>query len=215
MAPTCTLAPMAIESTKKADKQEARNTQTSDRRELILRALNTCIRKKGYTKTSLTDIAVTAGMSPSHIRYYFEGKDAILEYFLRETCAEIISQIRAIETDDPDKWFADFSNFFISNPRITSDRISVLVEIFGISVHDPTLRKIKSAYDDEIRAILKDYFAKYGCAEGLTPDIAAEMAQALEAGLKYNAVFQKGYEAKRAKRVFRAAMERLSGRTFG
>ena len=70
-----------------------------------------CIREKGYASTSLTDIAIRAQMSPSHIRYYFDGKDAILEYYLETTCADIIRDIRAIDG-------ADFSISDIQDPGI-------------------------------------------------------------------------------------------------
>lgn len=48
----------------------------------IFKALHDCIVEQGYARTSLTDVARAAGMSPSHLLYYFPGKDAILEdYF--------------------------------------------------------------------------------------------------------------------------------------
>lgn len=188
-----------------------REIQNEERRRSILRALYACIRKKGFTKSSLTDIALEAGMSPSHIRYYFNGKNAILESYLEQTCQQILDQIRAIDTSDPLKWFEDFTEYFIGNPWITPARLSVMVEIFGISVHDGELRRIKANYDQEIRAILQRFFEQVGCTRSLEPIDAAEVTQAIEAGLKYNIVFKEEFDPAHARRVFVSAVRELTG----
>lgn len=190
----------------------SRDSQSVERKDSILRALHRCIRKRGFSKSSLTDIAVEAGMSPSHIRYYFEGKDAILESYLDQTCNQILESIRAINTEDPDRWFEEFTTFFIGNPWITPARLSVQMEIFGISVHDKALRRIKVEYDQEIRRILEQFFERTGCAPSLTPAAAAEIAQALEAGLKYNTVFQETFDPVHARKIFVAGIQHLSGK---
>lgn len=176
-----------------------------------MQALHRCIREKGYASTSLTDIAVRAKMSPSHIRYYFDGKDAILEHYLDTTCTDIVRDIKAIEDDDPFEWLRKFSDYYIRNPRISAVGLSVMVEIFGVSVHQPRLREIKTAYDNEIRGVLTRFFTRAGGATSLPPAMAAEIIQALEAGLKYNAVFEEHYDPERATTAFLAAIERLLG----
>jgi AcrR family transcriptional regulator len=188
-----------------------REEQNKERRGKILQALHRCISKRGFSRSSLTDIAIEAGMSPSHIRYYFEGKDAILEAYLAQTCDEILERIGAIATEDPRAWFEEFTTFFVGNPWITPGRLSVLMEIFGLSVHDKDLRRIKANYDNQIRKILERYFERAGCAPGLTPASAAEISQALEAGLKYNAVFQDNFDPAHARKMFVSAVERLTG----
>lgn len=185
----------------------------AERRGLIVQALHRCIREKGYASTSLTDIAIRARMSPSHIRYYFDGKDAILEYYLETTCADIIRDIRAIDDEDPFDWLARFADYYISNPRISAVGLAVMVEIFGVSVHQPRLREIKTRYDSEIRAVLTTFFERAGTASGMPPAMAAEIIQALEAGLKYNAVFNRLYDPERATAAFMGAIERLLGVT--
>jgi len=189
----------------------AREIQNEERRRSILRALYNCIRKKGFTGSSLTDIALEAGMSPSHMRYYFSGKHAILESYLEKTCEEILAQIRAIDASDPLQWFADFTEFFIGNPWITPARLSVMVETFGISVHDAELRRIKANYDQEIRNILQRFFEQVGCTRSLGPVDAAEVTQALEAGLKYNTVFKEEFDPVHARRIFVSAVRELTG----
>ena len=50
---------------------------------MILDALHDCVIKKGYAKTTLADIADTAGMYPSHLLYYYNGKEAVLHHFFQ------------------------------------------------------------------------------------------------------------------------------------
>jgi AcrR family transcriptional regulator len=202
---------MAKKQASRRTPQTSRSAQGEERRQSIIRALNRCIRKRGFSKSSLTDIAVEAGMSPSHIRYYFDGKAAILEALLEQTCRQILENIHAIDTSDPWDWFEEFATFFIGNPWITPSRLSVVMEMFGVSVHDDTLRRIKADYDLEIRRVLENFFERVGCAETLTPKDAAEVAQALEAGIKFNAVIQDTFDPEHARHIFISGIRRLTG----
>ena len=58
-----------------------RDSRGDERRRRIFKSLHDCIIRKGYVKTSLADIADGAGMSPSHLLYYFNGKEDILEQY--------------------------------------------------------------------------------------------------------------------------------------
>jgi len=180
----------------------AKEAPVSDRREAILKALNRCILRQGFSRSSLTDIAVEAGMSPSHIRYYFEGRDAILEAYQEQICAQILESIRAIEATDPDEWFNEFVTYFIATPWLTPARLNGMLEIYGISVHDKALRRTKADFDTEIRRILTRHFERIELVPSMTATAAAEIAQALEAGLKYTAAFQGRFDPIRAQERF-------------
>ncbi len=182
-----------------------------DRRVLIANAMDNCIRDKGYAATTLTDIAVKAAMSPSHIRYYFDGKEEILEFYLEATCDEITREISAIARRTPAQWLDDFTAYFFGNPAMTREAIAVLVEVFAAAVHNPKLARIKVRYDDFIRKIFLEFFRWAGCAEGVTPADAAYMAAALESGIKFNAVFQKDFSREKAAKTFLAEMRRMAG----
>ena len=64
-----------------------------DRKKRIYRSLHDCILNKGYSKTTLADIAKAADMSPSHLLYYFEGKDAILEAYFEKVARRIVDRL--------------------------------------------------------------------------------------------------------------------------
>jgi AcrR family transcriptional regulator len=181
------------------------------RRVLIANAMDNCIRDKGYAATSLTDIAVRAAMSPSHIRYYFDGKEQILEFYLEATCEEITREISAIARHTPGQWLDDFTAYFFGNPAMTREAIAVLVEVFAAAVHNPKLARIKAKYDDFIRKTFLEFFRWAGCADGLTPAETAYLAAALESGMKFNAVFQKDFSREKTAKLFLAEMRRMAG----
>src|SRR5689334_17053902 len=87
--------------------------KADDRKGKIALALDDCIREKGFAATSLTDIALKARMSPSHIRYYFEAKEQILEFYLAAICAQLMKDISAIPKRKPLQWAKDFTAYFI------------------------------------------------------------------------------------------------------
>jgi len=183
----------------------------TDRRVRIAGAMDNCIRDKGYAATTLTDIAVKAAMSPSHIRYYFDGKEEILEFYLETICEKITRDISAIARRTPAQWLDDFTAYFFGNPTVTREAIAVLVEMFAATVHNPKLARIKARYDDFIRKTFLEFFRWEGCADGITPAEAAYMAAALESGMKFNAVFQKDFSREKAARTFLAEMRRMAG----
>jgi len=167
----------------------AQNESSNDRRQAIIRALHRCIREQGYAATSLTDIALKAKMSPSHIRYYFAGKDAILRDYFSQLCADLLEQIHAIPFDDPEAWLKQFARFHFGNPRISQSGLAVIVEIFGVAMHDADMKRTKLAFDESMLAILEAFFERVGCAPGLTPRVAAQLARAMDVGLKYATAF--------------------------
>jgi hypothetical protein len=77
-------------------------------------------------------------------------------------------------------------------------------------VHQPRLREIKTAYDAQIRAVLTEFFERVD-TPNLPAAMAAEIIQALEAGLKYNAVFETRYDPEKATAAFLAAVKGLIG----
>ena len=179
-----------------------------DRRLKIVQALHRCVREQGYARTSLTDISVRAGMSPSHIRYYFDGKEAILRFYFEMLCRDLMSEIRKIPFDTPEQWLRDFSRFYIGNPRISQAGLSVIVEIFGIAMHDEQMKQLKLTFDENMRTLLRAFFERAGCAPGLTPSSAAELTRAIDVGLKYSTAFSET-STKDLEEIFLAGIGRL------
>jgi AcrR family transcriptional regulator len=185
--------------------------KSDDRRGRIALAMDACVREKGYAGTSLTDIAIRARMSPSHIRYYFETREEILEFYLAAICDQLIRDIAAIARKTPAQWIRDFTAYFITNPELNRSTVALMVEIFAVSAHNPKLTKIKTHYDSFIRKTFKDFFDWAGTAAGVDPADAAYRLWVLEGGMKFNSMFQTDFSKERAGLIFEEEMKRLAG----
>lgn len=185
--------------------------KSDDRRGKIALALDDCIREKGFAGTSLTDIALKAQMSPSHVRYYFETKEQILEFYLAAICAQLIHDITRIPKKKPLQWAKDFTAYFITNPELKRSTVALMIEIFAVAAHNPNLMKIKTDYDNFIRKALSDFFAWAGTAKGVQPTEAAYRLWVLEGGLKFNSMFQADFSKAKAGVIFEEEMLRLAG----
>ncbi|HEY1710762.1 MAG TPA: TetR/AcrR family transcriptional regulator [Rhizomicrobium sp.] len=182
-----------------------------DRRGKIALAMDACIREKGYAETSLTDIAIKAHMSPSHIRYYFEGREEILEFYLAAICEQVAADIKAIARKKPAQWVRDFTAYFIANPDLNRSTVALMVEIFAVSAHNPKLMKIKARYDTFVRNTFTEFFEWAGTAPGVKTEDAVYKLWALEGGMKFNSLFQPDFSKEKAGELFSQELLRLSG----
>jgi hypothetical protein len=87
----------------------------------------------------------------------------------------------------------------------------VLIEIFGVSVHNDALSRVKKRHDAAIRDVFLRYFEWVGAAPGVSVEHAAYTAWCLESGIKFNAAFQSDFSPERAGKIFLAEMRRMSG----
>ena len=96
-----------------------KNGRGENRRKLIFRSLHDCIIKKGYSKTTLADIAESAGMSPSHLLYYFKGKDAILEDYFQKVALQIIARLDKFREHPPEEQIDLRTEWLVAGGGIT------------------------------------------------------------------------------------------------
>ncbi len=84
-------------------------------REKLLMVVEDLVRERGAADISMTELAASAGMSPSNLYRYFENKEALLEAVAEKWFAgKIAIMERVIATDLParDKMFAFFAERF-------------------------------------------------------------------------------------------------------
>lgn len=182
-----------------------------ERRRVIVEALDRCIRAKGYAHTSLNDLAAEAGMSPSHLHYYFTGKEAVLELYLRVAGDTLLADVRAFASDPPDARIDAIAAYFFGGRLAGSVDQGVVLELFGQSVHRPALRRIKAGFDRGMKAHLTDLFRKTPRLAGLRAEDAAESAFALLTGFVATSYFDDRLTVARARALFRDGVRRLAG----
>jgi len=146
----------------------ARKNVQEERKLQILKALDSCLLKKSFEKTSIKDIASVAGVNHGVLHYYFTGKEDILLNYIAYVMNNYQVQARVLfATMNHDKYtkeqFIEESFNFVNN-RITLNRnISrIFVEIWEISLYNKKVKaKLRETYlnwIDEVTPIVSDYF---------------------------------------------------------
>jgi AcrR family transcriptional regulator len=186
----------------------ARNDQ---RRARIIAALRDCMLARGYAATSLSDIARSAGMTPSHLLYYFKGKDAILNAYWEATAAALLERLRAIEPEPIEHRLELLADAFFSGVIGTQADIGIVLEFFGLAVHDKDLYRTKALFDREIKVWLARLIAQSPRPLGALVDAAAEAVYALLMGLCTAAYFDERLGSPQARAIFLMSLRQIAG----
>jgi len=187
-------------------------SRAGNRRELILEAFHDCIIEKGFAKTTLRDVAGAAGMTASHLLYYFSGKNAILEYYFQVVSERIMKRIDSFRQDSPARQVELLADLFFAGKGITNSETGFMLECFGVAVHDKPLHIEKELLDRFCKDYLRELFLQTGCSVVEAGD-QAELAYALLIGLRTAAYFDDRLELLQARRLFQAGM--LKQANFG
>lgn len=181
----------------------------SNRREHILEAFHDCIIRNGYSKTTLRDVASKAGMTASHLLYYFSGKDAILEYYFEVVSKRIVERIDSFRSATPVRQVSQLSDLFFAGKGITNSETGFMLECFGVAVHDSELHSEKAALDRFCKNYLEELFMKASLGKEDARD-QAEVAYALLIGLRTAAYFDGRLDLPEARRLFHAGVLKLA-----
>ena len=182
-----------------------------DRRSIISNALFRTMGRKGYAHSSLKDIALEANMTPSHIRYYFDNKAAILEYLATSICHQTLEGFPDLETADKTSLIANLTSFCLGPGQMSINLLGAIQEITGLAVHDKTLFKIKSQHAKHWHGYLEHFFKKINCRKGLDPETAAWQLHASILGLNTNLVFDGSLKRAQAYDLLHAQILFLAG----
>ncbi|HEU4430936.1 MAG TPA: TetR/AcrR family transcriptional regulator [Myxococcota bacterium] len=185
-----------------------------DRRAEIARALYLCMSKRGYANTTLKDIAGAAGMTPSHVGYYFDDQAAILEHYALGLCERIVDGFPDLSEPDAARLIDAVVEFCFGERQLNSEFLGVIQELSGLAVHDARLNRIKTEHAAAWRRYLEALFQRVG-ARRLDARDAASIAHALVVGLDTNSLFDRTLTRDAARALFRGALRTLAGLTDG
>jgi|SRR5271166_2917547 len=176
--------------------------KSTERRADIIDALRRSMIEKGYAQTSLADIAAAAGMSASHLLYYFPSKDAVLEELCEQVLGRLYQTVNASRAESPEERIHLLvSNVFMANPEF-----AITVELTALSIHRPVIREKLSKYSRDMREYLADLFAQLPRQPGLSPEDASEIAAGLWEGLFMNSHYEPELDEGRARSLFRRTL---------
>lgn len=134
---------------------EADETLTATRRkEQVLRAAAECFGRHGFHRSSMAQIAATAGMSPGHVGYYFKKKEDIVASIVARERSEfdvLIQQAKAASRD------ADVVDVIVDIAQTNVDkcfdgeRTALMLEILAEAMRNPDTAKLIQDNDKEAR----------------------------------------------------------------
>jgi TetR/AcrR family transcriptional regulator, transcriptional repressor for nem operon len=75
----------------------------TDKRQRLVTAAIEQFHSKGYTRTSLADVAKAAGLSAGNVFYYFKAKDELAQAVIEEWCALLTRYLAELESEE-DAW---------------------------------------------------------------------------------------------------------------
>lgn len=177
--------------------------KSSERRADIIDALRRCMIEKGYAQTTLADIAAAAGISASHLLYYFPNKEAVLEELCDHILHRLYQTVTASRSESPEERI----HLLVSNVFIAArSEFAVAVELTALSMHRPLIREKLSKYNREMREYLVDLFSQLPRQPGLSPQDASEIAAGLWEGLFVNSHYEPELDEGRARSLFRRTL---------
>lgn len=182
-----------------------------DRRGKIVTALYRCMAKKGYAATTLCDIAEEAGMTSSHLLYYYPGKEAILEAFFKAVTKRIEKEIAELKDREPVDQIEALADLFLSANGLRKGDQGVMLDLYAQAVQNKAMRRVKVAHDRRIKDMFVELFAQLTPSLETTPEDAALMAYAVLFGLRANSFYDPQLSPSQANRLFKQALLRIAG----
>ncbi|MGK0500242.1 MAG: AcrR family transcriptional regulator [Oceanicoccus sp.] len=200
--------PTTIPRRSKAGRRDSRGDK---RRRLIYKSLHDCILTQGYVKTTLADIAKGADMSPSHLLYYFKGKEAILEQYFENVSVNFLEKIDEFSTQEPREQIQSLTDFWFKGEASTVKEIGFMLECFGAAVNDQVLKITKRDFDERCKSYLADIFEACPAVFMNDNKDAAEIAYSLMIGLRSAVFFDSDIDQDDAHRLFLNSILTMSG----
>lgn len=199
-------------TSEKAAGEPLRNDSRGERRRRkIFRSLHDCILHKGYVRTTLADVAEGAGMSASHLLYYFKGKEAILEQYFESVSVRFLERIESFTHEPVERQVDLLADFWFRGETSTKQEIGFMLECFGAAVNDDVLRVTKADFDARCKTYLVSIFEAAPRAFLDSPKDSAELAYSMMIGLRSAVYFDDDIDLEDAHRLFKTTVLRMCG----
>ena len=148
-------------------------------------------------------------MSPSHLLYYFNGKEDVLEQYFEYVSERFLVQVQSLRNSEPSNQLKEFTDIWFKSGSSTKEEIGFMLECFGAAVNNKTLHTIKTSFDKNCKAVLEQIFTTSNKITALreNKDIA-ETTYSLMIGLRSSVYFD-DIELEEARRLFYNAIKQL------
>ena len=190
---------------------EGRKSRGDARRRRIFRSLHDCILEKGYVKTTLADVAQGADMTASHLLYYFQGKEDVLEQYFQSVSDQFVRRLEEMGALAPPERIVALADFWFRGETGTRKEIGFMLECFGAAVNDDVLRVTKAEFDLRCKEFLVEIFEAAPALFMPSAKGAAELAYAMMIGLRSAVYFDDDIDLDGAYDLFLSTMHRMCG----
>ncbi len=105
---------------------------TADKKELILNAAETCLRRRQLSQLNIRDVAKEAGISLGSVHYYFSSKEHILmEIFRRFVSRVSRATLERASDSDPGQVIFDFIDGYFSEISNDPGACHIFIDLWG------------------------------------------------------------------------------------
>jgi AcrR family transcriptional regulator len=167
-----------------------------EKRIQILEALNACLLKKPFLKTSIRDIAREAGVNHGVMHYYFKSKDDILLHYIDFT----IEKYNAIYTEwlesiapegiDEKEMIEEAIKLMIGKITLDTDLSRIFIEIWEIAAYNKKVReRLKKMYV-VWESTLDDLLLRLGKSKKISKSLSKSMVAFAEGIALFSIIFE-------------------------
>jgi len=161
---------------------------TEIRRHEISQALYRCIATRGYSNTTVRNIAQEAGMRSGLIHHYFSNKDEILVVLTQSIFEKYWDRMSRLLQKNQDNELPERLRvgieFIFRQVAGDRDLIKVFHELWNLAEHDPalneSLRSLYRQYRKSVAALIQQYLSENNVQGIHAKDLAAFLVSASE-----------------------------------
>jgi len=161
--------------------------------------------------TSLNDLAKAAGMSVSHLLYYFPNKEAVQEELTTAIVEQIAGEMNAYRFASPQKRIELLAEYNFDGESIPPAYRAMVLEQMALTMHDAKRRARAKKRANAMQSYLRDLFRGAPMAGSTSVDDAAMIAGALWIGLFITSYYYDPLTRQRARKIFERVLLQLAG----
>jgi len=184
---------------KAPSKSGYKKSETS--RQQVLDAAIKTLAKRGFTNTSVSDIADAAGMSKGVVHYHFASKEDLIVRVLGQCYDTLSAAVRSAWSEPgtpPERIRRALRAMWITRTGGSAE-MTVVADMMAQGIHDPKIKKALTARfhtsREELVVELVAGFEKLGLRPKLPADVVARIVMATLDGLGLHQIFDPPSEA--------------------
>jgi len=154
-------------------------------RRQVLEAAVRSLAKRGYAKTSVSDIAQAAGMSKGAVHYHFESKDDLIAR-VAEHCGAVARDRLRQAWDAPGAPVEKIRNAMVEMRKMRKEgtpELRVLADLAALALHDARLRALLGRMFEVNRVETVEYLSQSLTALGVKTKIPVHLLPRLLLGV--------------------------------